>query len=123
MAHLTEYQELKKQAKELYTSLTLIRKNIKDIENDLLRDLRNQNIDKMNVTINNTSGSISIKQQKRYQSLTLSIVREKINICMKSRFGNQVNQEQLESFVESMTQEVWAGRTVKQEEKIILKIP
>lgn len=123
MGDINEYHKLKVYAKQLNDSLRMARMRLKELETTLMNDMTQHNKHYIDVQIgDNKIGVVTIKNQRRYQPLTLSTVRTKISACMNNRFGGGVDQEQLNEFIEHTTKEVWNGRVIKQEEKLQLKL-
>ena len=123
MTDINEYHKLKLYAKQLNESLRSARSRLREMEYVLLNEMNQTNKRYIDVQLEeNIKGVVTIKNQRRYQPLTLSTVREKISTCMNNRFGGGVDQEQLNEFIEHMTREIWSGRVIKQEEKIQLKM-
>lgn len=122
MSDINTYHDLKVYSKKLYQSLKATRVRLREMETSFIHNMKEHNRKEMDIQVDNHHGKFVVKNQRRYQPLTFSIVRERIRVCMNNRFGGNVNQDQLDEFIESMARDVWMGRVLKQEDRLIMTI-
>ena len=121
MQDISEYTQLKEQARSLYESLQVVRGQIKSMEQAMLAELSKDGRP-IPVVANNRTGVVRIQDRSRRLPLTERDIQEKLRDSLQEKFGDAVDGASLDSFAVSIGHQIWTGRRVRRDPCVCLKL-
>jgi hypothetical protein len=121
MTDVSRYSGLKQKATELYKSLAAVRKEIRNIEEQMLLEItRTQQ--PLSVTADNRTALIRVQDRRRRLPLTEAHLKDKLRECLTERFGTTVSPDSIAEFAVSISKRIWSERRIKTDQKISMKM-